>query len=247
MFHLIRVNKPAAPVRIVPTLFANHQTLQKRVPLNWHLKSFDTVKWNQVCVCLLISPYLSMEACWSDLRRASAAVPLSLPARRIGGRWTPVLPPAPPGCSPSDGTNRRAAGAPSKGWSRTRPPSPRKSPPAASASPADSCHRACTHLSEVSSACKKAWFLPRPTSPHNIQNSADDQVISLLSLSLWLAHRHMLRIHREGKLRRCWRRSGRVARRAPSLFLTASKLFSFFPMERGDCCCCCSIDWRQIS
>lgn len=172
-----------------------------------------------------------MEACWSDLRRASAAVPLSLPARRIGGRWTPVLPPAPPGCSPSGGTNRRAAGEPSKGWSRTRPPSPRKSPPAAAAAPpADSCRRACTHLSEVSSACKKA-FLPRPASPHNIQNSADDQVISLWSLSLWLAHRYMLRIHREGKLRRCWRRSGWVARRAPSLFLTASKLFSFFDRE----------------
>ena len=64
-----------------------------------------------------------------------------------------------------------------------------------------------------------------------ITNSADSQVIFLWSFSLRLAHRRMLRILREEKLRRVWRRLERVARRAPSLFLTASELFSFFSLS----------------
>lgn len=113
--------------------------------------------------------YFSVEVCWPALRRASAVGPLCPPARRTGGRWTQGLPPAPPGCSPSAGTNPRAVGAPSTGWSCTRPPSPRKSP-LAPAGAAASCRRACTHLSEISCVYKKAWFLsPASSDSKNIK------------------------------------------------------------------------------
>lgn len=149
----------------------NHKSLQKSnnsqslTSLSWF---HQTKKLIQLCACsckmrkvtpcvfffnynrFLISSYFSVEACWPGLRRASAAGPLCPPARQTGGRWTPALPPAPPGCSPSAGTDPRAAGVTSTGWSCTRPPSPRKPPPAAAdAPPAGSCRRACTHLSEV--------------------------------------------------------------------------------------------------
>lgn len=78
------------------------------------------------------------------------------------------------------------------------------------------------------------FSLPPPLIP-KISNSSDSQVISPRTFSLRVAHSHTPRILREVKVR-CWLSgSERVARRAPSLFLTASEFFFlFFSVERRE-------------